>query len=848
MIDCSPNMKRSFQKLSAKLRGTKKETWKEYSFITLVVGIIFVGLFFFWISTFKIPNLDSFSERQVIESTKIYDKTGEILLYDVNQETKRTIIPFEEISRHAKNATIAIEDKEFYSHNGIKPKAILRAVFANILSLEYNQGGSTITQQVIKNALLTKDKLISRKIKEWVLALKLEKVLTKDQILSTYLNEMPYGGAIYGIEEASQTYFGISARDLSIAQSAYLASMLKAPSFYSPYGKNTDRLRDRKNVVLREMYRNNFITEAEYNSAKEEVVEFKPRETEGIKAPHFVFYVIEKLEKDFGEDVVRNGGLRVKTTLDYEMQKKGEAIANKYAKENKNKFNAENAAFVAIDPKNGGILTMVGSRDYFDSEIEGNFNIATAKRQPGSTFKPFVYAEAFIKGFTPETVLFDVKTQFSTNCSPDNTTSENGCYSPENYDNKFRGPLTLRESLAQSINITSVKTLYLAGIADSIRLAQKMGIESLGTPNQYGLTLVLGGGEVSLLEMVGAYGVFANEGIRNPSFAILEVKDSKGQSLFEWKQNPQDALQRDAALKISDILSDNDARAPAYGQSSYLFFPSRDVAVKTGTTNDYKDAWIIGYTPSIVLGAWAGNNDNTPMEKKVAGFIVAPMWRAFMDEILSAIPNDQFPTPPIEDSFDLKPVLRGKWKGGISERIDLVSQKRATEFTPKETTKEYLLGGVHSILYWLQKDDPRGSPPQNPDNDPQYKYWEYGISRWLSSTGYVPEPIPNLPSGFDDVHTKNNQPTISFSQSKSSYGSQETITVSPLIQAKSPVLKVEFYLNGKYLGQSTSQPFSNSFVPDEIGFNPGENIIRVVVTDSLYNKTEATLTIFIGDL
>lgn len=841
-------MKRSFQKLSTKLRQTKKETWKEYSFIALVAGIFLIGLFFFWISTFKIPNLDSFSERQVIESTKIYDKTGEILLYDVNQETKRTIIPFEEISRHAKNATIAIEDKEFYSHNGIKPKAILRAVLANILSLEYNQGGSTITQQVIKNALLTKDKLLSRKIKEWVLALKLEKVLSKDQILSTYLNEMPYGGAIYGIEEASQTYFGISARDLSIAQSAYLASMLKAPSFYSPYGKNTDKLRDRKNVVLREMYRNDFITEAEYNSAKEEVVKFKPRETEGIKAPHFVFYVIEELEKDFGEDVVRNGGLRVKTTLDYEMQKKGEAIANKYAKENKNKFNAENAAFVAIDPKNGGILTMVGSRDYFDSEIDGNFNIATAKRQPGSTFKPFVYAEAFIKGFTPETVLFDVKTQFSTNCSPDNTTSENGCYSPENYDNKFRGPLTLRESLAQSINITSVKTLYLAGIADSIRLAQRMGIESLGTPNQYGLTLVLGGGEVSLLEMVGAYGVFADEGIKNPSFAILEVKDSKGQSLYEWKQNPQDTLQRDAALKISDILSDNDARAPAYGQSSYLFFPSHDVAVKTGTTNDYKDAWIIGYTPSIVLGAWAGNNDNTPMEKKVAGFIVAPMWRAFMDEILATVPNDQFPLPPIEDSFDLKPVLRGKWKGGISERIDLVSQKRATEYTPKETTKEYLLGGVHSILHWLQKDDPRGAPPQNPDNDPQYKYWEYGISRWLSSTGYIPEPIPSLPNGFDDVHTTNNQPVITFSQIKTSYSSKETITINPLIQAKSPVLKVEFYLNGKYLGQSSSFPFSNSFVPDEIGFNPGENLIRVVVTDSLYNKSEATLTLFIGDL
>ncbi len=837
-------MKKALERVHKSVRKYSK---KEILLLITILGFIFIGIFFIWISTFTLPNLDSFSERRVIESTKIYDASGEILLYDVNQETKRTVIPFEEISRYAKNATIAIEDREFYSHNGIKPKAIIRAVLANILSLEYNQGGSTITQQVIKNALLTKEKLLSRKIKEWVLALKLEKIISKEEILSIYLNEMPYGGALYGIEEASQAYFGVSARDINLPQSAYLAALLQAPSFYSPYGKNVDRLVERKNIVLREMLRNGFITEQEFKDASVEEVSFKPRETSGIKAPHFVFYVIEELEKEYGEETVRNGGLRVKTTLDYEKQIKGEEIAKRFAKDNKEKFNAENAAFVALDPKTGGILVMVGSRDYFDEEIDGNFNIATAKRQPGSTFKPFVYAQSFIKGFTPETVLFDVKTQFSTRCAPDNTTSENGCYSPENYDNLYRGPITLRNSLAQSINITSVKTLYLAGIRDSIRLAQNMGIESLGTPSQYGLTLVLGGGEVSLLEMVGAYSVFANEGVKNKSFAIQEVRDGSEKILFERKPEPTEILPREVALKISDILSDNEARAPAFGQSSYLFFGEKDVAVKTGTTNDYKDAWIIGYTPSIALGAWAGNNDNTPMEKKVAGFIVAPMWRAFMDELLQTLPRESFPTPLTESSLSLKPVLRGKWQGGISDKIDLVSKKRATEFTPEETTKEYLSGGVHSILHWVNKDDPRGEAPQNPENDPQYKYWEYGVSRWVSATGFVPEPIPPLPSDFDDVHTKENQPIVTLSKIEDSYFPDDTISITPLIVAKKPIQKAEFFFNERYLGEVKSVPFTKTFIAEDVGFVSGENRIRVVVVDDAYNKGEASGSIFIED-
>ncbi|MDQ5949202.1 MAG: penicillin-binding protein, partial [Patescibacteria group bacterium] len=630
------------------------------------------------------------------------------------------------ISQNIKDATLSIEDKEFYTHHGFKPTAIIRAFFQNILSLSLSQGGSTITQQVVKNTILTLDKTPTRKLKELVLSLKLDRMLPKDDIFNMYLNEIPYGGSIYGVEEASETYFGKPASDVTIAEAAYLASIPQRPTYYSPYGKNKDKLEERKNLVLKEMLRDGKIDETKYNEAVNEKVTFLPKEDRGIKAPHFVMFVKEYLEEKYGQDVLEQGGLKVTTTLNYELQKKAEDVAKRYAFENKKNFNGENAAFVAIDPKTGGILSMVGSRDYFDKEIDGNFNVTTAHRQPGSTFKPFVYAESFLKGYTPDTVLFDLKTQFSVKCAPENMTSTNGCYSPENYDGNFRGPMTLRDALAQSINIPSVKLLYLAGIADSINLARSMGIQSLGDANQYGLTLVLGGGEVSLLDMTSAYGVFANDGVRNPYVSILKVEDKNGKTLEELNPKPMQVLDPEAARKISDILSDNVARSPGYGTNSPLYFAGRDVAVKTGTTNDYKDTWIIGYTPSVVVGAWAGNNNNTPMEKKVAGLIVAPMWRAFMDEVVKTLPiNDQFTKPQQENSLEIKPVLRGKWQGGIST------------ITPSPTggETESLSGGVHSILYWLDKDDPRGEQPGNPSDDPQFVRWEYPVRLWVQQQG-----------------------------------------------------------------------------------------------------------------
>src|SRR3989338_1607774 len=370
---------------------------------------------------------------------------------------------------------------------------------------------------------------------------------------------------------------------------------------------------------------------------------------------------------------------------------------------------------------------MVGSRDYFDKEIDGAFNVTTAKRQPGSTFKPFVYSQAFIKGYTPETVVFDLKTQFSTSCASNNTTSSNGCYSPNNYDNNFIGPITLRNALAQSRNIPAVKMLYLAGLSDSIRLARDMGMTSLSNKGDYGLTLVLGGGEVTPLEITGAYGVFANDGVKTDISPIIEIKDKTGTILERHNPNPTQVLDKEITLKISGILSDNVARAPSYGQTSALYFPDRDVAVKTGTTNNYRDAWIMGYTPNIAVGAWAGNNDNTPMEKKVAGFIVAPMWRAFMDQALAKIPDEQFEEPLVGDKSKTKPVLQGIWQGGIL----------ATSTSGVSTVS----GGVHSILNWVNKDDPNGSYPENPSVDPQFERWEYGVRIWAQDHGlsnYLP--------------------------------------------------------------------------------------------------------------
>lgn len=833
------------KKYGEKIHTGSLKTFYKNAFLTLcAVGFFSIGVFFLWTATIKIPELSSLEDWRMVQSTKIYDRTEKILLYDVHGNTKRTIIPLERISTTTRNAAIAIEDSRFYEHHGIDFRSIFRAIFVNIETGKYSQGGSTITQQVVKNAFLSPQKTITRKLKEWVMAIKMEQVLPKDKVLELYFNEVPYGGSIYGIEEASVAFFGKHAENLSLSESAYLAALPKAPTFYSPYGNNRDKLDERKNIVLKRMLELGFIGNDDYARALKEKVVFLPSQEEGITAPHFVMMVKQYLEEKYGEDMLENGGLKVVTTLDADLQVKAEDVVKKYGEDNVGQFNARNAAMVAADPKTGQILVMVGSRDYFNKDIDGNFNVALSpNRQPGSSFKPFIYATAFMKGYTPDTIVFDLPTEFNSSCSFDGTPSLQGmqpeeCYMPEDYDHIYRGPMTLRNALAQSVNIPAVKMFYLAGVQDSVDTAKKMGITTLKNPKQYGLTLVLGSGEVSLYEMTDAYGVFANSGERNPNAFILHVKDDKGRVLEEFKKNGAQVIDKDVALQISDILSDNTARAPAFGENSFLNFPDRSIAVKTGTTNDYRDAWIIGYTPSFVLGTWVGNNDNTPMEKKVAGFIVAPMWHAVMEEALKKIPIETFEKPaPIP--IDIKPVLRGVWAGNESYFIDQTTGKPATDTTPPELRVEKFIPNTHSILYWVDKNDPRGPKPENPWADPQFINWETPIQQWIKNNGVTQYFV--TPTEYGRVSAPKNNLSVSITSRIPPWGYRrhENVQVTIAAEGKLPIQKADFFVNGIFIGTSSIAPFNFFFTPNEIeGIRP-ENELTVVVYDTAQNTGES---------
>ena len=829
-----------------KIKSKTIHFYKRLAIFGVACVLILFGIIAAWVSTFKLPDLSSFENRKVTQSTEIYDRTGKTLLYNIHQDIKRTVVPIESISKNIKNATVAIEDADFYQHHGIKITSIIRAILANLSSGSYGQGGSTITQQVVKNSLLTGEKTISRKLKEWYLSLKLERTISKEQILSLYLNETPYGGNLYGVEEASKAFFGKSSSELSVAESAYLAAIPQAPTYYSPYGNNKEQLEKRKNLVLQKMLDQKFITEEEFASAKKEVIEFKPKEKYGIYAPHFVEFVRQYLIEKYGERAIEEGGYKVITTLDFDMQQKAEVIVNRRALENATLYNAENAALVAIDPKTGQILTMVGSRDYFDTEIDGNFNVALAKRQPGSAFKPFIYATAFEKGYTPDTVLFDLPTEFNSSCSsigpitlPTGNRPET-CYAPVNYTGTYIGPITLRNALAQSRNVPAVKLSYLAGLRDSLQTAKSMGISTLLNENVYGLSLVLGGGEVTLLDMTSAYGVFANDGTRNPYIGILSVEDSFGNILEKFELKSNNVISENIASTISDILSDDVARSPVFGVHSSLYFPDRQVAVKTGTTNDYKDAWIVGYTPDIVVGAWVGNNANTPMDKKVAGYIVSPLWHEFMQTTFSKLPNNPFKTPP-EVSQEIKPVLRGIWQGNETYIIDRISGLLATSYTPKETREEKAIVNPHSILYWVDKNNPLGPAPTNPGADSQFASWEFSVQEWLR-TQIIPSNTK--PTAYDNIHTAETVPVVIITNPINGglYDRNQKTTVSAQITTRNIPLKADFYLNGGFLGSSYTNPYTISFVPNEIDNLKTENIIRVVGFDGMFNKGEAMVS------
>ena len=815
-------------------KGRKRTT------LLWILGIIIVGIFLFILASIllfafiKIPTLEDFKERKVAESTRIYDRTGKVLLWEVHGEERRTVVRFEDISRNIKNATIAIEDSNFYSHHGISPLSLFRVIFLNLFQgKQVGSGGSTITQQLVKNTLLTREQTLIRKVKEIIIAIKLESAYSKDDILNLYLNEIPYGSNTYGIESAAQNFFGISASDVSLAQAAYLAALPQAPTRYSPYGNNRKDLEARKDLVLERMRTLRYISTEEYESAKKEKITFIPQRRHGLLAPHFVMYVREMLNEKYGEDVVEQGGLEVITSLDAGLQAKAEEIVARRAPDMQKSFNASNVALTAIDPKTGHILAMVGSRDYFDINNDGNFNVTLARRQPGSAFKPIVYATAFKKGYTPETVVFDLETNFAAAGDP---------YVPQNYDDKFRGPITLREALAQSLNVPAVKTLYLAGMGDSIDTARDFGITTLTDKNRYGLTLVLGGGEVSLLELTSAYGVFANQGIKVNHSPIIHITDKSGTALEEERVRSESVIDANITNMISSILSDNGARTPTFGARSPLFFDGASVAVKTGTTNDYRDVWTVGYSPNIVVGAWAGNNDNSSMTKNVAGFIIVPLWREFMDAALLQTEKASFAPP--QSTNPKKPVLRGIWKGSRSYEVDKISGNLATPFTPYDQREERVTQEVHSILYWVTKDNPDGPIPTNPARDPQFSLWEGPVRAWAQQNGYKDGDTIDRPAVYDSSHSPENWPVISFlkDEERKIFSHGDAVTFHPMITSNYAISNIEIFIDGEYIRSEKKAP-----QVIEVGdIDTGQHILKLKVYDIIGNKQEREISFSIA--
>jgi 1A family penicillin-binding protein len=826
------------------------KSFKNLLFLIIGIGVIVTGVALVWVSTLQLPDFKLFTERKIESSTKIYDRTGQILLFDIHENFKRTVIPYEEMGTDIKNATVAIEDSEFYNHKGIRIKSIIRAVWSNFTGGKV-QGGSTITQQLIKNTLLTSERSVTRKIKEWILAVKLERIMSKEDILALYLNEAPYGGNIYGIEEASKAFFNKEPKTLTLAESAYLAAIPNGPTYYSPYRSNKDKLDERKDLVLKRMLDLKFITEEAYNTAKSEVVVFMPERPMNIGAPHFVFFIKDYLEKRYGVNALEDSGLKIITTLDYNLQKKAEEVALAKATQNEKDWNGKNTGIVVIDPKTGQILAMVGSRNYFDKTVDGNFNVTTAKRQPGSSFKPIVYASAFEKGYTADTTLFDVKTEFNASCDPTGKPLPGSpgatCYTPDDYDNLYRGPMTLKNALAQSINIVAVKLLYLVGIKDAIKMATDLGITTLTDPTRYGLSLVIGGGETTLLEMTSAYGVFAASGIRHPYQGIISVEDINKNVLEKYEDKSYPVLSPNTTNILSDILSDDKARTPTFGANSVLNIPGHNVAVKTGTTNNNKDAWTIGYTPSVAVGVWVGNNDNTPMKKGGAA-LAGPIWNAVMAEALKDKPNEFFEVPqPINTS--IPPILRGFWQGGETIKTSTSGYDPMTGLPIDSNMKEVSVTNVHTILYWIDKLNPLNPTPFKQTTDSQYKNWEYGVQKWWASNfSKYTNVLPQAGTTIDNPISSAENPVFIISGiSEIPYKNNSRVNFTINSLGQNQIKKIDVYVNDIYLKTLKTQPFNVSFIPKEITDITNINTIHIVGYDASGKTGEATASVSVSN-
>jgi len=755
-----------------------------YKIIIWFLGIIItasaVGFLGFIYLSRNLPTTEEIYAQDIIESTKIFDRTGEILLYEIRGEARRTNLRSEDIPQVLKQATVAVEDSNFFKHPAFDFRGILRALWVGVQRGRITQGGSTITQQLARNLFLTPERTVFRKIKELILAFRLEQVYTKDEILTLYLNRIPYGHNAYGVEAAAQMFFGKSAIELNLSEAAMLAALPQAPSYFSPWGLHTTELEQRRRHVLSRMKLLGMIDEQQHQFAvaNKPVVRERPKTSSFAIAPHFIMEVQQYLNNKYGEDFVTRAGLNVITTLDVELQKIANTVALRGGDRNTELFSGHNAALIAMDPRNGQVLALVGSKDYFRKpepegciegstcRFEGNFNVVTqGLRQPGSAFKPFVYMAAFMRGLTPNTILFDVPTEFAAgnpNCPPipDFNRSSPGCYHPQNFNNLFQGPMTLKESLAESTNVTAVKTLYLAGLNYTIELAERLGFTTLTDGARLGLSLVLGGGEVRMIEMAEAYSVLANDGIRNPHTFIIQIKDNEGKILESHEASPERIVEANYARLINDILADKNLRAPLFGGSLRLTgVPGYQIAMKTGTSDDFIDVWAFGYTPNLVAGVWAGNNNRFPLQRRGGSvFAATPMWHDFISQAVKLRANEVFPaSEPIETTI---PILRG------------------------ELNRE----NPRNILFYLNRLD-----------DPQFPNWEAGVQNWLR-TNVLPEIlIPTRPSltREEGERVVNVGPIINVLNIRNGDFITNDLSLRAEIRSNTGIQKIEVYINDR---------------------------------------------------
>jgi 1A family penicillin-binding protein len=760
-------------------------------FVGVVGGVVGMTVLFAYFAK-DLPSPDRVVRREGF-ATKIYDRNNN-LLYDVYNDKKRTPVELNQVPMYLRQATIAVEDKSFYKHAGVDPLTPVRIIW-NVITKQRLIGGSSLTQQLVKNSLLTSERTITRKLKEFILTIQVESKYSKDQILQMYFNETPYGGTAWGVEAASEMYFNKPVSQVTMPEAVILAGLPQSPTQYSPYvGK---LYITRANEVLRRMREDGYITLQQETDTKKQLASVQVATQSGLlKAPHFVFYVKQKLIDRYGEKVVEEGGLRVTTTLDLKLQESAQkSVAEEIEKVKY--LNITNGASVVMNPKNGQILAMVGSRDWNDPNYDGKYNVAIATRQPGSAIKPVTYLTGLRKGYTAATMLMDTKTSFPGGDQPD--------YIPENYDMKFRGPVLVRDALGNSLNIPAVKMLSLVGIKDMLQMAYDMGINDLQPTPEFmkrvGLSVTLGGGEVKLLDLVTAYSAFANGGYKVEPVSILKVTDTTGKVLEDWNDTQgKQVISPEEAYIISSILADPVARSITFGPRSSIVIPGRTISVKTGTTNNKKDNWTVGWTPSIITGVWVGNNNNTEMKQVASGITgAAPIWNRIIREALGNRPDEQIATP----------------SGIVTVDVDLVSGYPAHDGFPSK--KEYFIRGteptgedpIHKKIkvcknegkLATQGDTNSGNYDEKEalyfkEEDPflavdKSNKWQEGIINWLNEQN---DPKYHPPTEF----CSGSNPmwiTIKEPGDKSRINSND-VTIKVEVDDSSRVTQVEFYIDG----------------------------------------------------